>query len=201
MLRNVQQIAQNRVKAVGDIGKCQRVGFIAESAQRQQQVFIAAVAAQKIFRLHAAVAGNGGAERGFGQIGIQPQPRHCPGHRRRHTGGRRVGVLVGVQLDKVRQFQLLAGGIRLQRSQRFGKITAHFGHLFVGAAAGPPHRIRKVRDIKCILRPFGRVGVDVVPDFLVGNFITNNMFVKRILPNLLPNFSRYNIFEPVYHCH
>ena len=189
MLRNVQQIAQNRVKAVGDIGKCQRVGFIAESAQRQQQVFIAAVAAQNIFRLHAAVVGNGGAERGFGQIGIQPQPWHCPGHRRRHTGGRRVGVLVGVQLDKVRQLQLLAGGIRLQRSQRFGKITAHFGYLFVGAAGGPPHRIRKVRDIKCILRPFGRVGVDVVPDGVVIVRGADDVVVKRCLPDRMSNRS------------
>ena len=186
MLRNVQQIAQNRVKAVGDIGKCQRVGFITESAQRQQQVFIAAVAAQNIFRLHAAVAGNGGAERGFGQIGIQPQPRHCSGHRRRHAGGRRVGVFVGVQLDKVRQFQLLAGGIRLQRSQRFGKITAHLGHLFVGAAAGLPHRIRKVRDIKCILRPFGGVGVDVVPDGVVIVRGADDVVVISALPECMP---------------
>ena len=125
MLRNVQQIAQNRVKTVGYIGKGQRCVFIAERPQGQQQVLVAAVAAQNILRLHAPVGSDGLVQCAVGQVRVQPQPRHHRRHRRRHTGRGRVWVFVGVELDKVVNFQLLAGHIRLQRSQRFGKIAAH----------------------------------------------------------------------------
>ena len=125
MLRNVQQIAQNRVKTVRYIGKGQRGVLVTESPQRQQQVFIAAVAAQNILRLHAPVGGDGLVQRAVGQVRVQPQPRHRRRHRRRHAGRGRVRVFVGVEFDKVVDFQLLAGHIRLQRSQRLGKIAAH----------------------------------------------------------------------------
>ena len=109
MLRDVQQLAQHRVKAVGDVGKGQRRVPVAEGAQRQQQVFVAAVAAQHVFRPDAPVLRNGAAQRGVAQVGVQPQPRHGRRHRRRHAGGRRVGVLVGVELDDVAAGALLAG--------------------------------------------------------------------------------------------
>ena len=126
MLRNMQQIAQNRVKTVGYIGKGQRRVFIAERPQGQQQVLVAAVAAQNILRLHAPVGSDGLVQCAVGQVRVQPQPRHRRRHRRRHTGRGRVWVFVGVELDKVVNFQLLAGHIRLQCSQRFGKIAAHW---------------------------------------------------------------------------
>ena len=131
MLRDMQQITQHRVKAVSYIGKCQRCIGIAEGAQRQQQVFVAAVAAQDVFRLYAPVRRNGGVQVGVGQIRIQPQPRHRLCHRLCHRRGGGIGVFVGVELDKILQFQLFAGHIRFQRRQRFGKIAAHGSSSYV----------------------------------------------------------------------
>ena len=104
MLRNMQQITQNRVKTVGYIGKGKRGVLIAKGPQRQQQVFVAAVAAQDVFRLHAPVRGDGLVQRAVGQVGVQPQPRHRRRDRRRHAGRGRVRVFVGVELDKVVDF-------------------------------------------------------------------------------------------------
>ena len=125
VLRDVQQITQHRVKAVCHIGKGQRRIFVAEGPQRQQQVFVAAVAAEDVFRAHAPMPGNGGVQVAVCQIGVQPQPGHGRCHRCRHAGCGRIRVFVGVELDDVSDFELLAGGIRLQRRKGFGKITAH----------------------------------------------------------------------------
>ena len=59
---DMQQITQNRVKAVGNIRKRERVAFVTERPQREQQVLVTAVAAQDVFRRDAAVAGNGRTE-------------------------------------------------------------------------------------------------------------------------------------------
>ena len=70
-------------------------------------------------------AGDGGVQVAVCQIGVQPQPGHGRCHRCRHAGCGRIRVFVGVELDNISDFELFAGGIRLQRCEGFGKITAH----------------------------------------------------------------------------
>ena len=83
------------------------------------------VALALVAATYAPVGSDGLVQCAVGQVRVQPQPRHRRRHRRRHTGRGRVWVFVGVELDKVVDFQLLAGHIRLQCSQRFSKIAAH----------------------------------------------------------------------------
>ena len=69
---------------------------VTKSADGQQQVFIAAVAAQHVFGTHAALFRDGRAQLCLCQIGVQPQAVHLRRHRRRHAGRGRVGVFVGI---------------------------------------------------------------------------------------------------------
>ena len=125
MRGHAQQVAQNGVEAVGDIGKRQRRVLVAERADGQQQVFVAAVAAQDPLGRHAAARGDGCGQLRFGQVGVKAQPFDGPGHRCGDAGGRGIGVLVGVQLDKAGHGQLFAGRVWLQRRQRRGEKSAH----------------------------------------------------------------------------
>ena len=123
--RHAEQVAQNGVEAVGNIGESERSALIAERPDREQQVFVAAVAAEHPIFGHAAARGDGRDELCLPQVGVQPQPGHGIRHRGGDAGGRGIGVLVRVELDKVRPRNLLSGGIRLQRRQRRGKKSAH----------------------------------------------------------------------------
>jgi len=117
---DVHQPAPDAVAAVGDVRIGQRVFLVAEGPQREEEVFVAAVAGHDLAGLQPEVLGRRVQQLGTGRVGVEPQffdlgAAHGVHYRR----GGRVGALVGVQLDVFLILRLFAGGVRGDVHQSF----------------------------------------------------------------------------------
>ena len=134
--RAVLDLRQHRVQRVRGLEHAQRHAGIEEGGDRQAQQFVAAVGHHHVVARDAVHGGGGVAEvvRERRRVAAQARDvegRECGGHGR----GRRVGVLVGVELQGVGVLGLLAPGVALHLAD----VAAFVGHgsgQFGGARRG-----------------------------------------------------------------
>ena len=125
---NFQQFAPNRVKTVSYIGVEYRLIRVEKRPERRSQHIVRSVAAEHILRLktipfsQCRLKGHCISRRILFQVENILFRQHLS-HRRR----RRIGVLVGIQLDDILIFRLFARHIRLNIYQIFSpEFFRHF---------------------------------------------------------------------------
>jgi len=123
------QPAVNRIETVGDVRKEQRLVVLEQSLEGVGQDLVRTVADEDPFRRNAEMAGNGCFELASGRVRIELQAVgvlvQLGKDRIPHFGARRVGVFVGVELDQIGEFGLLAGNIWGQVVDDGAPETAH----------------------------------------------------------------------------
>ena len=125
-VRNAEQIAPHRIERVGDIRIENRLVRAEERLERQRKHIIRAVAEEYLRRLQVKPLCDSGFE--CFCVRIRVNCEFCGVKRAQNLGhGRRgrVRVLVGVQLDDIVGFRLLARHIRVDLAQLIEKRLVH----------------------------------------------------------------------------
>jgi imidazoleglycerol-phosphate dehydratase len=126
------QLAIDRVEAVTDVGHQDRHFVLEQRHENMRQHFVGAVAEKDLRRLHtehSEVFGNGRLEAIAVRVGVEAQVRAVAAqfglHRRQRERRRRVGVLVGVELDEVLDLGLFARNVGRQAVNKGAPVGIH----------------------------------------------------------------------------
>ena len=125
-VRNAEQIAPDRIERVGDIRVEDGLVRAEERLERQRKHIVRAVAEEYLRRLQVKPLCDSGFE--CFRVRIRVNRKFCGVKRAQNLGhGRRgrVRILVGVQLDDVVGFRLLARHIRVDLAQLIEKRLVH----------------------------------------------------------------------------
>ena len=126
LIRDAEQITPDRVERIGNVGVEDGLTRAEERLEREREHIVRAVAKENLRRLEAFPLRERGLERFGICVRIDSELRRIKsaqhlGHARR----RRIRVFVGVELDDVRGFRLLARHIRVDLAQLIEKRLVH----------------------------------------------------------------------------
>ena len=125
---DVVQVAEHRVEAVGEVGEGHppAVGGVGEKGEVQG--LVRAVGHEHVLRLHLVLPGQGLLQLPGRRVPVQAQVGRLLGVQgRRHSGGGRIGGLVGVELHILLILGLFPRGVGGQLADLTAEISGHSG--------------------------------------------------------------------------
>ncbi len=152
LVRNVVEAAVHRIKTVGDVRKQYRRFVFQQAEEHMRQHFVGTVADKHMIRGQAVAFGNCSAQAVAGGIRIQAQRvADFSAQSLQHASTRAIRAFIGIELDQIGEFRLLARHIGRQPLHHLAPVTAHVG---LGTKA---HRSRTgVRGQPLAFREFNR---------------------------------------------
>ena len=147
------QAAIDRIEAVGDVRKPQRIGLAQQAREDVGEHFIRAVADEHLVVGHTATLRERVRKLACMGVGVQAQPVVGGVTDRLQRAGRRaVRVFVGVELDQALNLRLFAGHIGLEVVNDRAPVAAH-GFPSIDRIKGGKTRDRRSRCTGALSRP------------------------------------------------